>query len=226
MNANQIQSYEEAVELIRHVGILPLANLAPNHPSLVSVTEKKQWHSDTEADPWRWRVRFPGDGVAAYGKFFKKKGVFISIDLVPLVRNAIVGSLRTVRERYEAGLMSPEAKLLYAIIAEHPGIDTRVLRMKADIKSPGQKKVFDNALNELQGKMDIVISGVTERRNDAGEVNGWNSTSYETIDHWMEQLGIEALTINAHEARQQLQERLASSVTSDALAYFTKLLQP
>ncbi|EPY13147.1 hypothetical protein M5X04_11165 [Paenibacillus alvei] len=223
-NTNLIHNYKEAVELIRQVGILPLANLAPHHPSLAGVTEESAWHSDTDADPWRWRVQFPGNGVAAYGKFIKKKGVFISLEWVSIVRS-VLGDTRSVKERYAAGEMSPEAKLLYGIIVEHPGIDTRLLRVKADMKSPDQKKAFDNALNELQGTMDIVISGVTERRNSAGEVNGWNSTSYETIDHWLENLGIETSMISVQDAKEQLYERLARSTTSEALTYFTKTMK-
>ncbi len=55
-----IHTYEEVIQLIERVGILPLASLIPEHPSLSSVTESRQWHSGTDQDPWSWRVRFPG----------------------------------------------------------------------------------------------------------------------------------------------------------------------
>lgn len=66
-------TFEDAAELVAHIGILPLAPLIPEHPSLKSLTREEDWHTDTELDPWQWRVRFPGEGQATYGKFLKKR---------------------------------------------------------------------------------------------------------------------------------------------------------
>nr|WP_281365775.1 hypothetical protein [Paenibacillus frigoriresistens] len=38
MKEQKIHTYEEAVQLIHKVGILPLAPLIPDHPSLYQVT--------------------------------------------------------------------------------------------------------------------------------------------------------------------------------------------
>ena len=32
--------------------------------------------------------------------------------------------------------------------------------------------------------MDIVISGIQEKKNATGEKNGWSSTAFETYDSW------------------------------------------
>lgn len=68
MSQLKISSYVEAVQLINEVGILPLAPLIPNHPSLYRNTLDEQWLTGTEADPWLWRTRLPSDGAAAYWK--------------------------------------------------------------------------------------------------------------------------------------------------------------
>ncbi|WP_019423189.1 AlkZ-related protein [Paenibacillus sp. OSY-SE] len=217
-----VHTYDEAVKVMQEVGILPLAKLIPDHPSLSGITKEEQWHSDTEFDPWRWRVRFPGDGTAAYGKFLKKKAVFIARDLVPLVY-AILGSARSGQERYEDGLLSKAACELLAIIDAQQGIETRSLRAAAGMKAVDKKKEFDQAVIELQGTMDIVISGVKARRNEAGEINGWNSTSYETMPHWMEQTRIEAAAIPIAEAKERLHGRLSQSSSAEAMAYMGKI---
>lgn len=60
-------------EIVAKIGILPLATLIPEHPSLNGLTKAENWHTGSELDPWSWRVRFPGEGLAGYGKFVKKK---------------------------------------------------------------------------------------------------------------------------------------------------------
>src|SRR5690606_37489559 len=103
---------------------------------------------------------------------------------------AIQGSYQSISERFEDGLISREASKLYEIIEAQQGIDTRSLRAAAGMKAKEQKKYFDNALVELQASMDIVISGVHERINKDGTKSGWNSTSFETMDHWVKNAGI------------------------------------
>lgn len=219
----KVSSYEEAVEIIRSVGILPLADLIPDHPSLCSITKDSDWHSGTEMDPWLWRVRFPGDGVAAYGKFFKKKAIFIASEIVPLVK-AIVGSETEMRTRYTDGALSSAALRVYELIKEQPGIDTRTLRAQSGLKATDQKKEYDQAITDLQASMDIVISGVKERLNSDGDKNGWNSTSFETTSYWLEQLGIDSAHESKADAKEKLQAWLEPRYNPASLKYISKLL--
>jgi hypothetical protein len=183
MKEYSINTYEEAVSVIKEIGLLPLAPLIPEFPSLGSITSKESWHSETEFDPWIWRTNFSADGIAAYGKFIKKKSVLISRELLPYVLT-VLGKNQTMNERYLNGNISREAFNLYTLISQEEGIDTRVLREKAGMKEKEKKKIFDNALLELQGTMDIVVSGIKEKQDLFGEKNGWSSTSFETIKNW------------------------------------------
>jgi hypothetical protein len=142
--------------------------------SLNSITSKDSWHSDTEFDPWIWRTKFAADGVAAYGKFIKRKSVLISRELLPIIR-VILGSNLSMKERYNNGTISREANDLYTLISQEEGVDTRVLRTKAAMTAKEKKKVFDNGLLDLQGTMGIVVSGIKEKQDLTGEKNGWNS---------------------------------------------------
>ena len=72
----------------------------------------EQWLTGTEADPWLWRTRLPSDGTAAYGKFIKKKPVLISRELFPWVK-VILGSNLSIEVRYQQGLISKDALVLY-----------------------------------------------------------------------------------------------------------------
>lgn len=144
MKQYQIETYEEATQVIKELGILPLATLIPNYPSLDSITSKENWHTGSDVDPWLWRAMFPADGVAAYGKFLKKKSILISKEVLPLIR-AVLGSLDSIEKRYSDGLVSRDALELFKLIREEEGIDTRVLRVKAGMKDKDKKKAFDLA---------------------------------------------------------------------------------
>jgi hypothetical protein len=219
----RIKTYDEATQVIKELGILPLATLVPHYPSLDSMTLKENWHTDSEFDPWLWRAMFPAEGTAAYGKFLKKKSVLISKEVLPLV-SAILGSKESIEKRYSDGLVSREALELYKLIREEEGIDTRVLREKAGMKDKEKKKVFDQALVELQGSMDIVVAGTKEKTNDVGEINGWSSSSYETMDHWSTMNNVSKVP-SLIEAKSTLKNHLEKVSNPEAMKAFYKMFK-
>lgn len=221
IKVKEITTYEEAVHLLSEIGILPLAPLIPDHPSLNGLTKAENWHTGTELDPWLWRVRFPVEGAAAYGKFIKKKAILVSREWFPAFLAAL-GSEASLTERYNSGLCSREALTLLHIIQEQEGIDTRSLRACAEMKEKEKKTAFDNAVTELQGTLDIVISGVKERKNADGEKNGWSSTSYETNRHWMEESGISPFKGSSIEAVEWLKNEMESVWSPTAIAWIYK----
>ncbi|GAA0371916.1 hypothetical protein [Bacillus horti] len=223
MSINPINTYEEAVELIHKVGILPLARLIPTHPSLVSVTPEKSWHTGTEFDPWRWRTRFAADGHAAYGKFLKKKAVFISRKIFPYVQE-ILGSERAISARYKDGMVTEPAVRLFDIIQEEPGVETRALRLKAGLQNKDSKKRYDHGINELQGSLDIVIAGVSEKKNRLGDISGWSSTSFQTAEQWMQENRIKRSQVGEEKAREKLYSHLEAVCQPEAITFLKKLL--
>lgn len=223
MKGYNIKTYEEAIQVIEEIGLLPLAPLVPELPSLNAITAPESWHSDTEFDPWIWRTRFSVEGVAGYGKFMKKKSVLISRTLLPYFK-AVLGSYETVKVRYKKGIVSREALALYQIISEEGVIDTRELRTIAGLRDKEHKKVFDNALLELQGTMDIVISGIKEKINAEGEKNGWSSTSFETYDSWTSRNKIEAMAVEKEKAREYLLNHFQGVASENAVKKLKKIL--
>lgn len=214
-------TFEEAAEIVAKIGILPLATLIPDHPSLNGLTKAENWHTGSELDPWSWRVRFPGEGLAGYGKFVKKKAILVSSEWFPAFV-AAVGSTKSIEERYNDGLASREAVTLLQIIRERQGIDTRILRVEADMKAKEKKTAFDNAVTELQASLDIVISGVKERQNAEGEKNGWSSTSFETVSHWMEDNGLSSFEGDSEEAIGWLHSKMNGVWSPAAIAWMNK----
>lgn len=218
-----VTTYKEMSEVIAKLGIVPLASLIPEHPSLNGLTKAENWHTGSELDPWGWRAQFPGEGLAYYGKFIKKKAILVSRDWFPAFVKA-AGSAKELEERYNNGLASREALTLLQVIRANEGIDTRQLRSLGDMKAKEKKTAFDNAVTELQGTLDIVISGVQARQNDLGEVNGWSSTSFETVGHWMEIHGLTPYEGSREEAIAWLRSRMDANWSPAAIAWISKAL--
>lgn len=120
-------------------------------------------------------------------------------------------------------MISGEALKLYQLIEAEPGIETRALRARSGLKATDQKKEYNQAINDLQATMDIVISGVKERSNYAGDINGWNSTSFETSNYWMTNNQVDTSEIDVTEAKVKLQEWLKPRCSQEANEYLRKL---
>ncbi|MFP7298820.1 hypothetical protein [Neobacillus niacini] len=222
MKDYRVDTYDEAVNVIKELGFLPLANLITAYPSLDSITAKENWYTGSQLDPWLWRAQFPVDGTAAYGKFVKKKSVLIASEFLPMFR-AILGSPLPVSDRYQDGVISKEALQLYTLIHENEGIDTRVLRIQAGMKEKEKKKAFDHALLELQSSMDIVVSGTKEKTYEAGEKNGWSSTSFETMNHWAKNHDIDNSFVSKDDAKMMLRDHFAAFCSPESIKAIQKL---
>jgi hypothetical protein len=114
---------------------------------------------------------------------------------------------------------------LYKLIREEEGIDTRVLRVKAGMKDKEKKKAFDQALLELQGSMDIVVSGTKEKTNELGEKNGWSSTSFETMENWAKRNNVGQADMDIEAAKQELKNHLEIICEPEALKAFGKIFK-
>lgn len=218
-----IDTYEEACEVIGEWGIVPLSSFIPGHFSLEAITRPEAWHTGLESDPWLWRDRLPGEGVAAYGRFLAGKPLFVARELFPLVRSALRPA-RSVEERYEDGLLNRATVRVFNAISDMPGIDARKLREAADLRNKADKTDFDHALIDLQSGAEILISGISERLNAQGNKSGWNSTCYMLADHWLSAHTTSAsdlapLALSRAEAREQLFAWLKPRWPAEALTY-------
>jgi len=220
----QANTYQEAAQVLREFGILPLSSFIPDHPSLESITAKGQWHTGELTDPWLWRDRFPAEGLGAYGRFFAKKPLLISAEMFPLVKNLLEDPY-TVQERYEDGLLAKSAVDVYTVISAHEGVDSRELRAKSGLKAKEAKAEFDRALIDLQSTTDIVIAGISDRLQESGVKSGWNSTCYMTAAHWMELHQLQADASPTPEAKMKMRTFVKERCSNAAAAYLTKIFK-
>jgi hypothetical protein len=219
----KLNTFEEASAYVRKVGILPLSSFIPDYYSLESLTVHEQWHTGLASDPWLWRDRFAGEGVAAYGRFFAKKPLLIAAEWFPLVKN-VLEEPYTIHERYDDGLLPKATVDLYQAVSSDEGIDVKQLRAKIGMTGKESKNEFDRSIIELQGTTDLVIAGISERLNANGVKSGWNSTCYMTAEHWMELHCLPKNTLSSHEAKGKLRALIEERCEGKARAYLIKVL--
>jgi len=216
-----VNTFEEACDVVEHLGILPLSSFIPGHPSLISITQDTAWHTGTDTDPWLWRDRFAGEGVAAYGRFLAGKPLLISRQMFPLMRCLLAPS-ETMAERYAAGILARPTARMYDCIRENDGIDVKTLRMLTGMQRTSDKRAFDVSLIDLQSTADIVISGISERLNEHGNKSGWNSTCYMLAESWMEQHGIAPVLLTREEAKTNLYAWIEQRWDESAVRYLKR----
>ena len=221
MSQTIVNTFEEACDVVEHLGILPLSSFIPGHPSLISITQDTAWHTGTDTDPWLWRDRFAGEGVAAYGRFLAGKPLLISRQMFPLMRCLLAPS-ETMAERYAAGILARPTARMYDCIRENDGIDVKTLRMLTGMQRTSDKRAFDVSLIDLQSTADIVISGISERLNEHGNKSGWNSTCYMLAESWMEQHGIAPVLLTREEAKTNLYAWIEQRWDESAVRYLKR----
>jgi len=151
-------------------------NEEPPYPTPV------RWHTgDAETDPWEWRMRVVEErNDIAYGKFFSKKSGFITRAWLPLFMVARQVE-RSFEDAYYEGKFSQMAKRIYTLLEEEDEVAYHDMKSLLNVSKEDTKE-FERALLELQGKLYITISGRQQKRSANGELYGWSSTVFATME--------------------------------------------
>ena len=71
--------------------------------------------------------------------------------------------------------------------------------------------------------MDIVISGIQEKMNAAGEKNGWSSTAFETYDSWVSRNNINTTDMDKEDAKKYLIAHFLKVSSSESVRKLEKI---
>ena len=172
-------------------------------PSLYFAVARRQpvtWDSDTEKI-WRWKDEFGLKRRAFYAKYFKSRGTFISLGLLPhflAMRESAAGPGDHERF-YAAGRITHDARTIWAALERHGPLATLELRHACKLESKAGNPRFKRALLELQCLLLVVHFGAQQ------ETSAWPSGRFE-------------LTSRAFPRQVSLARRLAPETARAALA--------
>jgi hypothetical protein len=123
-------------------------------------------HNDRELGlAWQWKDTLPVAKKVLYGKFLRKRPVFVSLDLAPAfyaLSPNYGDPVEDYLQDYQDGRLSVEAKQVYETMLAHGALPTSRLRREAGLSGKTNASRFDRALAELQMDYRIVKVAISD----------------------------------------------------------------
>ena len=174
----KVHSADDLCELVTAAGFLPFfANEIPGF-SVEEFTPPELWLSDTLAGPWEWKGPVALTKTCIYGKFFRNKAGFISLDWVPDFVNFRRDGY-DYDARFDDGLASFKDKKVYDTVAEHRSLLTGDLKRQCNYRKDGNRG-FETVITRLQMQSYICISNFEYKMDRFGRQYGWGVARYST----------------------------------------------
>lgn len=201
-----LRSPEEAVAFVNRRGFVffwPIKNTVL--PSLWKATvgdrEVPNNHDDPGHVTWDWKDGMLGKRRWYYGRCIRKRNAMISLYLLPAfyALSPNYGDPENdFLDQYHQGLLSPEAKKIYALLLELGPMDSLALRREAGLSSSSATSRFNRGLDTLQMEFKILPVGISE----AGR---WRyAFMYDIVTRHYPDLLERAGKISEHQAREQI----------------------
>jgi hypothetical protein len=196
----------EAVKYIDANGfclLFPVRNVAL--PSLYYAVTRRNPHEEMVWDKysrmvWRWKDELPRRRRALYAKYFRGRGTFISLQMLPYflaMRDAATAP--DDHERFYAeGRIRDDARLIWQALAEHGALATLELRNACGMDAKSGNARFKRAILELQCLLAVVHFGAEQ------ETAAWASGRYELTCRAFASETAAARLLSIHQARATL----------------------
>lgn len=198
----QINHERELEKLAAKMGFLPFFKNEIPEFSVEEFTPSSLWFSDENEGPWEWKGPVLRNGNCAYGKLFRKKAGFVSMEWFPELVNYR-------RSLYQYKLKEDPSqnmdRLVYNTVVKHEsllskeikalcGYQKKPVRKSANpfdsceppiVKSlktgdKAKKEGFDTVITRLQMGTWLVVADFEYLYNKQGEPYGWGIARYVT----------------------------------------------
>jgi hypothetical protein len=215
----RVLTLREAVKYIDATGfcmLFPVKNMAL--PSLHYAVTQRNPHEKMVWDKysqmvWRWKDELPRRKRALYAKYFRGRGTFISLEMLPhflAMRDAAVAP--DDHERFYAeGRIRDDARLVWEALAKHGPLATLELRNACGMDAKAGNVRFKRAILDLQCLLVVVHFGAEQ------ETAAWASGRYE--------LTCRAFPKETAAARQISPERARQAVAAKYLEWYSKAMR-
>ncbi len=136
--------------------------------------EKMIWDRYTEM-VWRWKDELPRRRRAYYGKYFRGRGTFISLGLLPhfLAMRESAATPGDHNRFYADGRIGENARVIWQALEKHGPLATLELRHACKMETKAGNVRFKRAILELQCLLIVVHFGAEQ------ETAAWASGRYE-----------------------------------------------
>jgi hypothetical protein len=221
----RIVTTAEAVKYINTIGFCMLFTVAniplPSlyyHVTKRNHLEKRVWDKYSVM-VWRWKDELPRRKRAFYGKYFRGRGTFISLEQLPnflAMRDAAV--IPGDHERfYAAGRIRDDARVIWEALEKHGPMATLELRNACKMETKAGNVRFKRAILDLQCALVAVHCGAEQ------ETAAWASGRYDLTCRAFPKENGAAQRISAEAARRNLAAKFLQICPKAAPAQVARL---
>lgn len=211
MRSYKLKSAEDIIHIVSEIGFLPFFANEIEGFSIEEHCPRELWFSDEAEGPWEWKGPIARSKECVYGKFFRGKAGFVSLEMFPELAN-YRRSGYDFDARYDDGLAAKKDKDVYNFIAKSGAVISKSLKAELDYRKGGNKG-FETVITRLQMQTYVNIADFVYMRDKNGKQYGWGVAEYSTPE---EMFGYETVTAaykkDPSDSRELLLERLAKAL--------------
>ena len=207
----------------RELGFLPFFKNSIPGFSIAERTPAELWFNPDRDGPWEWKGPVIRLGNCAYGKFFKGKAVYVSLDWLPDLVNCRRDGY-DFDARCEDGLASWHEKRVYETLTAAGSLRSRELKNALGYGKEGIKG-FDQIITKLQMETYVCVQDFEYDLDRHGAPYGWGVARYTTPEAlYGRALVRSAYRRSPEESLRRITEHLKSVLPADEKA-INKLLR-
>ncbi len=182
MADRKIYSPDDLEKLVLEFGFLPFFKNEFGDFSVEEYTPEELWFTDKEG-PWEWKGPVAARKSCVYGKFFRGKTGFISLEWFPDFANYRRDGY-DFDARYEDGLASRNDKEIYELVLEHGSLLSKEIKTACGYGKKGNKG-FDTIITRLQMQTYLIVANFEYSRDKSGCPYGWGVARYTTPEAYL-----------------------------------------
>ncbi len=185
----QIDSMSFLEEEILRLGFLPFFKNEIEGFSVEEMTDKTLWFAEGVDGPWEWKGPIAERKKCVYGKFFRGRAGFISLDLFPDFANYRRDGY-DMDARYDDGLANASDLRVWQRITECGTVLSKDLKASLGF-GKGGRSGFEAVITRLQMQTYVNICAFDYMTDKNGNKYGWGVARYSVPEHW---LGVRSAT--------------------------------
>lgn len=178
-NRPVLRSAEDLAAWVAEAGFLPFFRCGIPGFSIEEHTPPELWFSATEEGPWEWKGPVTRAGTCVYGKFFRNKAGFVSLDWLPDFANLRRDGY-DFDARCDEGLVPYPDREVYGAVAAHGSLLTPALKRLCGYGGKEGKKGFDAVITRLQMQTYVCVADFEYALDKYGRPYGWGVARYTT----------------------------------------------
>lgn len=222
MRFKKLKSAEDIVALVKEIGFLPFFKNNIEGFSVEEHTPPELWFTGEEG-PWEWKGPIARGKECVYGKFFRGKAGFVSLDMFPELANYRRDGY-DFDARYDDGLAALKDKTVYDVIEKNETVLSKKIKRELNYGKNGNKG-FDSVITRLQMQTYINIADFVYMTDKNGAQYGWGVAVYTTPEHFFGDLPSSAYSTDPLESKERVMKRLREVLPDASESDISRLIK-